>query len=127
MTNRACGHQLSRTVCVQLCGQGLTAASGGSLKSRATPRNSATLPHHLYSSTDLTNSADDLRWKVFATMPPSRRKSCLACAQSKRKCDKGLPKCQRCLAKKTDCEYNDRYPDRLRQTTERNVEENAAF
>ena len=60
-------------------------------------------------------------------MPPSRQKSCLACAQSKRKCDKGLPKCQRCLAKKTDCEYNGRYPDRLRQTTGRNVEENAAF
>ncbi|CAI7636697.1 unnamed protein product [Penicillium palitans] len=60
-------------------------------------------------------------------MPPSRQKSCLACVQSKRKCDKGLPKCQRCLAKKTDCEYNGQYPDRLRQTSRRNVDENVAF
>ncbi|KAJ6150130.1 transcription factor gsfR2 [Penicillium samsonianum] len=60
-------------------------------------------------------------------MLPSRQKSCLACVQSKRKCDKGLPKCQRCLAKKTDCEYHGQYPDRLRQTTGRNVDENVAF
>ncbi|KAJ5415186.1 transcription factor gsfR2 [Penicillium sp. CMV-2018d] len=60
-------------------------------------------------------------------MPPSRQKSCLACVQSKRKCDKGLPKCQRCLAKKTDCEYNSQYPDRPRQTTRRNVDENVAI
>ncbi|OQE15360.1 hypothetical protein PENFLA_c032G01444 [Penicillium flavigenum] len=60
-------------------------------------------------------------------MPPSYRKSCLACVQSKRKCDKGLPKCQRCLAKNIDCEYNPRYPGRRRQTTGRNVEENIAF
>lgn len=72
-------------------------------------------------SADLINPVDDLWWqatpwdrtntdgkKVCAMMPPSRRKSCLACVQSKRKCDKGLPKCQRCLAKKTDCEYNSR-------------------
>ncbi|KAF7520819.1 hypothetical protein PCG10_008745 [Penicillium crustosum] len=60
-------------------------------------------------------------------MPPSRQKSCIACVQSKRKCDKGLPKCQRCLAKKTDCEYNGQYPERLRQTARRNVDENVAF
>ncbi|KAL3478295.1 hypothetical protein BJX99DRAFT_224605 [Aspergillus californicus] len=59
-------------------------------------------------------------------MPPSYRKSCLACVQSKRKCDKGLPKCQRCLAKNIDCEYNSRNPGRLRQTTERSVDENIA-
>jgi hypothetical protein len=53
-------------------------------------------------------------------MPPSR-KSCLACAQSKRRCDKALPKCQRCLAKKTDCEYNGRYSGRLPQATGSNV------
>ncbi|KAJ5445290.1 hypothetical protein N7491_001372 [Penicillium cf. griseofulvum] len=53
-------------------------------------------------------------------MPPSR-KSCLACAQSKRRCDKGLPKCGRCLAKNTDCEYNGRNPG-LRKTTGRSVE-----
>lgn len=58
-------------------------------------------------------------------MPPSR-KSCLACAQSKRRCDKGLPKCQRCLAKNTDCEYNGRYAGRLRQTTGSNVDVNIA-
>ncbi|CAG8908675.1 unnamed protein product [Penicillium egyptiacum] len=60
-------------------------------------------------------------------MPPSYRKSCLACVQSKRKCDKGLPKCQRCLAKNIDCEYNPRYLGRRRQPTGRNVGENFAF
>jgi hypothetical protein len=55
-------------------------------------------------------------------MPLSRRKSCLACVQSKRKCDKGLPKCQRCLAKKIDCDYSSRYPDRLPQTAGRNAD-----
>ncbi|KAB8073576.1 hypothetical protein BDV29DRAFT_135111 [Aspergillus leporis] len=59
-------------------------------------------------------------------MPPTRRKSCLTCVQSKRKCDKGIPKYQRCIAKKTDCEYNGRYPSPLRQTTGRNVDENIA-
>ncbi|KAF7588658.1 hypothetical protein BBP40_005409 [Aspergillus hancockii] len=57
-------------------------------------------------------------------MPPSRRKSCLSCVQSKRRCDKGLPKCHRCVAKKTDCEYNGRYLGQLQQTTAGNVDEN---
>ncbi|KAJ5615192.1 transcription factor gsfR2 [Penicillium hordei] len=60
-------------------------------------------------------------------MPPSHRKSCLACVQSKRKCNKGLPKCQRCLTKNIDCEYNGRHPGRLRETTGRIVDENIAF
>lgn len=57
-------------------------------------------------------------------MPPSRRKSCLSCVQSKRKCDKSLPKCHRCVAKKIDCEYNSRYLGQLQQTTPTNVDEN---
>lgn len=60
-------------------------------------------------------------------MPPTRQKACFACVQSKRKCDKGIPKCQRCLAKKIDCEYNGQYPGRLRQTAGRNVDENVPF
>lgn len=60
-------------------------------------------------------------------MPPSRQKSCLACIQHKRKCDRGLPKCQRCLTKKTDCEYNSQYPSRLRQTPGRTIDGNVAF
>ncbi|PSN74324.1 hypothetical protein BS50DRAFT_13554 [Corynespora cassiicola Philippines] len=51
-------------------------------------------------------------------MPPSRRKSCLACVQSKRKCDKGFPKCRRCVTRKTDCDYNARYVELWRQASE---------
>nr|D7PI10.1 RecName: Full=Transcription factor gsfR2; AltName: Full=Griseofulvin synthesis protein R2A [Penicillium aethiopicum]ADI24952.1 GsfR2 [Penicillium aethiopicum] len=60
-------------------------------------------------------------------MPPLYRRSCITCVQSKRKCDQGLPKCQRCLAKNIHCEYNPRYPNRRRQTTERNVDENVSL
>lgn len=49
-------------------------------------------------------------------MPPTRRKSCLACIRTKRKCDQGLPSCQRCLAVKRICEYVDRKP-RIAQST----------
>ena len=35
----------------------------------------------------------------------SQRKACVACANSKRKCDKKLPECQRCLDRDVDCAY----------------------
>ncbi|KAF4173833.1 hypothetical protein CNMCM8927_006598 [Aspergillus lentulus] len=34
-----------------------------------------------------------------------RQKACIACAKSKRRCDKQLPECQRCLDKDVECEY----------------------
>ncbi|KAI2783745.1 hypothetical protein F4815DRAFT_457775 [Daldinia loculata] len=34
-----------------------------------------------------------------------RQKACIACADSKRRCDKQLPECQRCLDRDVDCVY----------------------
>lgn len=33
------------------------------------------------------------------------RRSCQACARSKRRCDQRLPRCTRCLSKEVDCRY----------------------
>ncbi|KAK5046370.1 hypothetical protein LTR84_008171 [Exophiala bonariae] len=44
-----------------------------------------------------------------------RQKACLACASSKRRCDKQLPECQRCLDRDVDCAYPQR-KRRLRST-----------
>ncbi|KAH7110601.1 hypothetical protein B0J11DRAFT_448147 [Dendryphion nanum] len=60
-------------------------------------------------------------------MAPSRQKSCLACVQSKRKCDKGIPKCQRCVARKSDCEYNGRYLEQRPPNARGNADENYAL
>src|SRR6478735_5014024 len=38
-------------------------------------------------------------------MLSTRRKSCKACVRSKRRCDLGLPSCDRCIARKVSCEY----------------------
>ncbi|RGP60601.1 fungal zn2-cys6 binuclear cluster domain-containing protein [Fusarium sporotrichioides] len=38
-------------------------------------------------------------------MLSTRRKSCRACVKSKRRCDLGLPSCDRCLVKRVCCEY----------------------
>lgn len=39
-------------------------------------------------------------------MPPiSHQKACIACAGSKRRCDKQLPECQRCSDRDVDCVY----------------------
>ncbi|KAH6856397.1 hypothetical protein B0I37DRAFT_74871 [Chaetomium sp. MPI-CAGE-AT-0009] len=39
-------------------------------------------------------------------MPPKpRRKACIACAESKRRCDQQLPECQRCIDRDLDCLY----------------------
>ena len=39
-------------------------------------------------------------------MPPTpTQKACIACAGSKRRCDKQLPECQRCLDRDVDCVY----------------------
>ncbi|KAI1458315.1 hypothetical protein F4805DRAFT_145321 [Annulohypoxylon moriforme] len=51
-----------------------------------------------------------LRTKAFCNSMPatvSRQKACIACADSKRKCDKQLPECQRCMAldRDVDCLY----------------------
>jgi hypothetical protein len=37
--------------------------------------------------------------------PVFRRKACFACANAKRRCDKQLPECQRCLDRDIDCAY----------------------
>lgn len=45
--------------------------------------------------------------------PPPRRKSCLACVKSKRRCDQAYPSCLRCEHRKIPCEY----PSRIRQSS----------
>ena len=48
-------------------------------------------------------------------MPPTiRLKSCLGCTKLKRRCDKQLPECQRCINRDVDCEY----PQRKRRRRE---------
>ncbi len=43
---------------------------------------------------------------MFRRMPAiPRQKACIACADSKRRCDKQLPECQRCLDRDVDCTY----------------------
>jgi hypothetical protein len=44
-----------------------------------------------------------------------RQKSCNACAESKRRCDRQLPQCRRCLDRDEDCVY----PQRKRRRKER--------
>ncbi|KAI0550601.1 hypothetical protein F4679DRAFT_199284 [Xylaria curta] len=36
---------------------------------------------------------------------PRRQKACIPCAESKRRCDKELPECRRCIDKDLDCAY----------------------
>ncbi|KAI0478198.1 hypothetical protein F4859DRAFT_478944 [Xylaria cf. heliscus] len=36
---------------------------------------------------------------------PRRQKACIPCAESKRRCDKELPECRRCIEKDLDCVY----------------------
>ena len=36
-----------------------------------------------------------------------KRKTCIACTQAKRKCDKGAPECERCMSKGVVCQYPD--------------------
>lgn len=36
---------------------------------------------------------------------PTLHRSCKTCARGKRRCDQRWPRCSRCLARKTDCEY----------------------
>ncbi|KAH6632027.1 hypothetical protein F5144DRAFT_572852 [Chaetomium tenue] len=38
-------------------------------------------------------------------MPKPHRKACIACAESKRRCDQQLPECQRCIDRDIDCLY----------------------
>ena len=42
----------------------------------------------------------------------SRHKSCLKCIQTKRKCDRMQPRCRRCIASNTECQYigRNRFP-----------------
>ena len=44
-----------------------------------------------------------------------RQKACISCAESKRRCDKQLPECQRCLERDVDCAYPQ--PKRRRRDT----------
>lgn len=39
----------------------------------------------------------------------TRRKSCTACVQAKRRCDLRLPQCTRCVKRKADCKYVSKY------------------
>lgn len=48
-------------------------------------------------------------------MDRSSRSACLACADSKRKCDRQLPECQRCLDRDVDCRYPQPKRQRRRQ------------
>lgn len=43
--------------------------------------------------------------KMSAMPATPRQKACIACADSKRKCDKQVPECQRCLDRDVDCLY----------------------
>ncbi len=45
---------------------------------------------------------------------PTRQKACIPCAESKRRCDKLFPRCQRCLDRDVDCAY----PQRKRRRRE---------
>lgn len=47
-------------------------------------------------------------WRLEREDPPPRRKSCLACATAKRRCDQRLPAaaCIRCAQRKIPCEYS---------------------
>lgn len=56
------------------------------------------LPHHHLMSPPL--------WRLEREDPPPRRKSCLACAKAKRRCDQRLPACVRCAQRKIPCEYH---------------------
>ncbi|KAJ4988906.1 transcription factor cys6 protein [Stagonosporopsis vannaccii] len=51
----------------------------------------------------------------------TRHKSCVACIQTKRKCDRTQPKCQRCTARGSDCHYIGRSRMRQQQVVEQSV------
>ncbi|KAH7077382.1 hypothetical protein FB567DRAFT_148993 [Paraphoma chrysanthemicola] len=38
-------------------------------------------------------------------MPPTRRKACVACIRTKRRCDQEQPQCRRCITNKRQCVY----------------------
>lgn len=42
--------------------------------------------------------------------PPPRSKSCAACIQAKRRCDRSLPRCARCAHRQLACEYPSKAP-----------------
>ncbi|KAH7145807.1 hypothetical protein B0J13DRAFT_328042 [Dactylonectria estremocensis] len=43
---------------------------------------------------------------MVSPLPLGERKACLGCAKAKRTCDKRMPSCQRCCAKKLNCQYS---------------------
>ncbi|KAL7940869.1 hypothetical protein V8C42DRAFT_336347 [Trichoderma barbatum] len=47
-----------------------------------------------------------------------RRNACIPCTQAKRRCDKGLPACQRCIERETPCQYPSTRPYARRQVRE---------
>ncbi|KAI0140524.1 hypothetical protein GGR57DRAFT_487821 [Xylariaceae sp. FL1272] len=53
-----------------------------------------------------------------------RQKACIPCAESKRRCDKSLPECQRCIDKDVDCAYPQ--PKRRHREVPAAVESHAA-
>ncbi|ATZ50136.1 hypothetical protein BCIN_05g05140 [Botrytis cinerea B05.10] len=55
----------------------------------------------------------------------SRHKSCLGCIQTKRKCDRTWPRCQRCVTRRTECRYIGRNRPQLQQSPDSDVDQPA--
>lgn len=52
--------------------------------------------------------------RVERDSPPPRRKSCLACVKSKRRCNQRFPSCLRCAQRRIPCEYAAQVPQSSR-------------
>ncbi|KAF2794219.1 hypothetical protein K505DRAFT_324909 [Melanomma pulvis-pyrius CBS 109.77] len=53
----------------------------------------------------------------------SRHKSCLACIHTKRKCDQTWPRCQRCVARGSECQYIGRKRHQPQRSTNSDVDQ----
>ncbi|APA12007.1 hypothetical protein SS1G_05579 [Sclerotinia sclerotiorum 1980 UF-70] len=53
----------------------------------------------------------------------SRHKSCLECIQTKRKCDRTWPRCQRCVARGSECQYIGRNRHQPQRSPDTNVDQ----
>lgn len=56
----------------------------------------------------------------------TRHKSCVACIQTKRKCDRTQPKCQRCITTGSACQYIGRNRARPQQTADQSITRTSA-
>lgn len=55
----------------------------------------------------------------------TRHKSCVRCIQTKRKCDRTLPRCQRCVARGSECHYLNRHRHRPQPSSNLAVDQSA--